>query len=67
MRDTAVRVVADPQVQANTHVIGVESAAGTFHGRIVNAPSPNNPKTSAIVAYSVVSAIQRHFSPLQFA
>jgi aspartate dehydrogenase len=67
MRDTAVRVVADPGVDANTHVIRVEGPAGTFEGRIVNAPSSDNPKTSAIVAFSVVNAIHRHFSPLQFA
>jgi aspartate dehydrogenase len=66
MRDTSVRVVADPAVEANTHVIDVESPAGTFQGRIVNAPSPNNPKTSAIVAFSVVNAIRRYFSPVQF-
>ena len=67
MRDTTVRVVADPGVDANTHVIRVEGPAGTFHGRIVNAPSPDNPKTSAIVAFSVVNVIHRHFAPLQFA
>lgn len=67
MRDTQVRVVADPGVDANTHVIRVEGPAGTFEGRIVNAPSPDNPKTSAIVAFSVVNAIHRHFAPLQFA
>lgn len=66
MRDTSVRVVADPAVEANMHVIDVESPAGTFQGRIVNAPSPNNPKTSAIVAFSVVNAIHRYFSPVQF-
>jgi aspartate dehydrogenase len=66
MRDTTVRVVADPSVEANTHVIDVESPAGTFHGRIVNAPSPSNPKTSAVVAFSVINAIHRYFSPVQF-
>lgn len=67
MRDTAVRVIADPGVDANTHVISVKGPSGTFHARIVNAPSPDNPKTSAIVAFSVVNAVRQYFSPLQFA
>lgn len=66
MRNTVVRVLADPGVDANTHVITMEGPSGTLHTRIVNAPSPDNPKTSAIVAFSVVSAIHRYFSPLQF-
>src|SRR3546814_15980062 len=67
MQDTIVRVVADPQATANNHIIHVEGPAGTFESRIVNAPSPENPKSSYIVGYSVLNAIHRHFSPLQFA
>lgn len=52
-----VRVVADPNAAGNTHEIDAESAAGTASFRFVNAPSPGNPKTSALTALSLVSAL----------
>jgi predicted dinucleotide-utilizing enzyme len=33
---------------------------------MVNLPSPDNPKTSWIVAFSVATAVERFFSPLVF-
>lgn len=67
MQETRVRVVADPQATANNHIIHVKGPAGTLESRIVNAPSPENPKSSYIVGYSVLNAIHQHFSPLRFA
>lgn len=52
-----VRVVADPKAAGNTHEIEAESAAGTASFRFVNAPSPDNPKTSALTALSLVAAL----------
>jgi aspartate dehydrogenase len=61
---TLVRVVADPQMRLNTHDIEVESSAGTASLRFANRPSPDNPKTSAIVSFSLEAAIRRHFAPI---
>ena len=52
-----VRVVADPKAAGNTHEIEAESAAGTASFRFVNAPSPGNPKTSALTALSLVATL----------
>lgn len=62
MKDTRVRVVADPDITGNQHSIQVESPLGTLTTRLVNQPSPNNPKTSWIVAQSVLAAVGRHFA-----
>src|SRR3546814_12405578 len=59
MQDTIVRVVADPQATANNHIIHVEGPAGTFESRIVNAPSPENPKSSYIVEIGRASCRER--------
>lgn len=53
-----VRVIADPRVAGNSHEIEAESAAGTASFHLVNAPSPNNPKTSALTALSLVAALR---------
>ncbi|QND62464.1 aspartate dehydrogenase [Mesorhizobium loti] len=52
-----VSVVADPKATGNTHEIEVESTAGTASFRLVNAPSPGNPKTSVLTALSLVAAL----------
>ncbi len=57
-----VRVLADPEAQGNTHEIEAVSLAGTASFRFVNAPSPVNPKTSALTALSVIAAVEDHFS-----
>ncbi|WP_192181652.1 aspartate dehydrogenase [Mesorhizobium amorphae] len=53
----SVSVVADPKAAGNTHEIEVESTAGTASFRLINAPSPNNPKTSMLTALSLVAAL----------
>lgn len=54
----SVQVVADPDVQGNTHEIAVDSAAGTASFRFVNAPAPDNPKTSLLTALSMAAALR---------
>lgn len=61
---TAVRVVADPGVVRNTHEIEVESSVGTAFLKFENRPSAMNPKTSAVTALSLLSALRRHFDSL---
>lgn len=55
-----VRVLIDPAVSANTHEIAIDSAAGRARFEFANAPSPTNPKTSAVTALSVLRAIEEH-------
>lgn len=59
-----VRIVSDPQAAGNTHEIETESALGSARLAFVNAPSPTNPKTSALTAASLIAAIRRHFEPV---
>lgn len=62
MQATQVRVVADPAVAENQHTIQVESPLGSLTTKLVNQPSPTNPKTSGVVAQSVLAAIHRQFA-----
>jgi len=59
-----VRVVADPKATGNTHEIEVESAAGQAALVFNNKPSLGNPKTSALTALSIVSAVREHLGVL---
>ena len=58
---TRVQVVADPAVSRNPHEIAISGAAGGAFMRFENRPSPDNPKTSAITALSLLSAVLRRF------
>jgi aspartate dehydrogenase len=57
-----VRVIADPEVSGNCHEIDVSSRLGRAHMEFVNAPDPDNPKTSLITAFSVIRLIEDHRS-----
>jgi aspartate dehydrogenase len=59
---TAVRVVADPAVLFNTHEIEARSSFGEAFMRFANLPSPDNPKTSAITAASLLIEATRYFA-----
>jgi aspartate dehydrogenase len=60
---TTVRVIADPSATGNDHEIDVSGPAGSAHMRFINAPSPDNPKTSALTALSVLHAIDSLTQP----
>ncbi|MET3890559.1 aspartate dehydrogenase [Bosea sp. OAE506] len=61
---TRVDVVCDPKAGGNTHVVRASSEFGTFSLEIANRPSPSNPKSSWIVAQSILAAVDQHFSPV---
>src|SRR6185437_12838217 len=48
-----VHVIADPKVTVNTHEIKALSALGFVEMRFANSPSPGNPKSSLVTAYSL--------------
>ncbi|MBN9549967.1 MAG: aspartate dehydrogenase [Alphaproteobacteria bacterium] len=53
-----VRVIADPKAAGNTHEIEAESGAGNASFHLANAPSPGNPKTSALTALSLAATLR---------
>jgi aspartate dehydrogenase len=59
-----VRAIADPAVRLNTHEIEAESTLGTAFMRFANRPSPDNPKTSALIAASLAAAVRRLLEPV---
>ena len=54
-----VRVVSDPLVHRNTHEIYVKWRFGEMHLRFANDPHPENPRTSALAAWSAIKLLQK--------
>lgn len=61
---TRVHLIADPDVTANIHEIRARGSFGAFSFRIEGNPLPDNPRSSALAAMSVVSAILRQRAPI---
>lgn len=55
---TEVRVIADPAVAANVHIVAAEGAFGRFEIRIEGRPLPDNPRSSSLTAMSLLRAIR---------
>ena len=53
-----VRVVSDPLVHRNTHEITVKWRFGEMFLRFANDPHPENPRTSALAAWSAIKLLQ---------
>jgi aspartate dehydrogenase len=53
-----VRVVSDPSVKRNTHEIQVKWRFGEMFLRFANDPHPDNPRTSALAAWSAIRLLQ---------
>jgi len=53
-----VRVVSDPLVHRNTHEISVKWRFGEMQLRFANDPHPENPRTSALAAWSAIRLLQ---------
>ncbi|MDB5406869.1 MAG: hypothetical protein JWL84_1781 [Rhodospirillales bacterium] len=61
---TEVEMIADPAAAGNTHELDVEGVAGSFSVRLIGNPMPDNPKTSALTAYSVLRAVLNDVLPV---
>lgn len=61
---TRVQLIADPAIRANIHEIEARGSFGTFSFRIEGVALPDNPRSSALAAMSVVSAILRQRAPI---
>jgi aspartate dehydrogenase len=53
-----VRVIADPRVKRNTHEIQVKWRYGEMFLRFANEPHPENPRTSALAAWSAIKLLK---------
>ena len=53
-----VRVVSDPKTSRNTHEIWVKWAHGDMSFKFENDPHPDNPKTSALAAWSAIKLLK---------
>lgn len=56
-KQTRVEIVADPALQRNTHTLMAEGLFGKIEARTENVPSPHNPKTSLLAAYSALALL----------
>lgn len=53
-----VRVVSDPEVKRNVHEVTVRWRFGKMFFRFSNEPHPENPKTSALAAWSAIRLLK---------
>lgn len=61
---TMITLVADPTATTNRHELRAAGAFGTLEVMTDNNPLPDNPKTSALAAFSLVRAIQNRVTPI---
>ena len=62
-----VQMVGDPAATRVRHVVAATGEAGTYELSFENAASPDNPRTSAVTAYSVLRALSDiHRPPVSF-
>lgn len=54
---TRVQLIADPQASRNEHHIEAVGGFGRLHFEVQARPLPDNPKTSAMTAYSLIQAV----------
>ncbi len=61
---TQVRLIADPAVKRNTHVLEFGGAPGVYKVEMAGNPSKDNPKTSMLTAYNIVRMIEQRVAAL---
>ena len=61
---TRVRLIAEPGLTRNVHVIALSGAVGEMTISLTNTPSPLNPKSSEMTALSLVRIIANAAGPL---
>ncbi len=60
---TRATLIADPGVSTNIHEVSVRGTFGDMFVRIAGKPLPDNPRTSALAAWSAVRAVRNRVAP----
>lgn len=63
---TQLKVVADPLIKRNTHVIEICGVTGDLSIKLENVPAPDNPKTAWLACYSALAAMKLVGSPVRY-
>lgn len=58
-KKVTVKVVSDPKVTRNVHEISVDWKHGSMVFKFFNDPHPDNPKTSALAAWSAIKLLKK--------
>nr|MDQ3023395.1 DUF108 domain-containing protein [bacterium] len=56
---TRCRLIADPNIDRNTHHVYARGAAGEIEFTSRNVPSPDNPATSYLAALSAIALLKK--------
>ena len=64
--NTSVKLIADPNISANIHEIHATGDFGVMTFSILGKTLPDNPRTSALAAMSVVKMIEEYSKPIKF-
>lgn len=65
VKDTRVRIVADPQATRNTHRVEARGAFGELRLELNLHPSPHNPKTSYLAPLSAIRLLKKLSEPIK--
>ena len=63
---TRLKVVADPAITHNTHLIEIRGRTGNISIKVENVPAPDNPKTAWLACYSALAALKLAQSPIRY-
>lgn len=63
---TRLRVVADPALSHNTHLIEIKGRTGNISVKLENVPAPDNPKTAWLACYSALAALKLAKSSVRY-
>src|SRR5665213_1744906 len=63
--DTTITIRSNPQLTNNRHTVTLEGAFGSARLEVEARPSPDNPKSSLLAAFSVLSLLRKIASPIQ--
>ncbi|MDX5413385.1 MAG: aspartate dehydrogenase [Rhodobacterales bacterium] len=64
--ETGVRLIADPAAAGNIHTVTAQGDFGEMRFSITGQTLPGNPRTSALAAMSVLSALADHRARIRF-